>query len=800
MLRKRLLPAFLALLPVVLVLTVFYGNVLMNANHTFFGRGGDNMKNYYTPSYHVKHDQSYTWFDGMNYPYGEHLLFTDGQPLLSNGLKLISDTVFDVSDYTVGIINWLMLLSVLGAAWFSFLILRKFGVQGVIAGLGAAAIALLSPQLMRTSGHYALAYSFFFPLIWYLLLRAFENLNWKNTGLLSSVLFLFAWLHPYFLMIGLIFGACFWFWALFRGSHPFKKGIMHFGVQFVLPVLLFRLLLVVTDPVSDRPATPEGHSLYTASWSTLFVPYNVHGMEWMTDMFPKPEEQSDEGFAYIGFAATLVFFMFIAWWLWRMFWHTRRHWGRDFFKGKKGRILRRRMAPSRNPALSFSVLAGLMIMLFSVGWPFTDDPTEWARIFTPLRQFRSLGRFAWVFYYTWGIFSVYLIWILSRKLTGRKLKVVAIGICSLFFLFYAWEVRGYHLKLKEHMHVMDRSMGEPSEEEKSLTEWTESLNPEDYSGLWILPYFHIGSENFNAYEYGTAEAGFLMSYRTGLPLLNVMMSRASFSQTWKHLEMSLEPYRQLEILEDMPLEKPLLAVIMGDQGQYHGSHIKDRGKALFKNERMEIYEIGRKTLENMVPDVEAIMAAAPDTMFRYDDNFFANKRDPILFRQAWDDKYQDKSYIGGGSNMLPMSHQNVVFDSSSTIPKSRQIVTSTWARIRKQGRPMTDIGVEGFAPNGDLKLWEYASAWLYVRVLDGEWALLEKTFWTLSDSLRTLVVYTQNRQRTHVVEFDEFWIKMKGTDVYGFIDEKFFLNGRTYPLPSDTARQHWMDQRVFLKR
>ena len=350
------------------------------------------------------------------------------------------------------------------------------------------------------------------------------------------------------------------------------------------------------------------------------------------------------------------------------------------------------------------------------------------------------------------------------------------------------------------MHHTERSMGTPSPDEKVLTEWTAQVNPEDYSALWVLPYFHIGSENFNAYEYGTAEPAFLMSYRSGLPLLNVMMSRSSFSHTWKHLQMSLEPYRQLEILDDMQLDKPILAVIMGDQGQYHAAHLKEGRQALFENERMALYEIGRKDLEGMVPDVEALMAAAPDTLFRYDDNFFADKRDPILFRQAWDDKYQDKSYIGGGSNMLPMSHQNVVYDSSSTIPKDRQVVASCWARIRKQGRPMTDIGVEAFAPNGDLKLWEYASAWLYVRVLDGEWALLEKTFWTNADSLRMLVVYTQNRQRTHVVEFDEFWIKMKGTRIYGFVDDKFFMNGRVYDLPSDSARQKWLDRRTFLER
>jgi hypothetical protein len=55
-----------------------------------FSAAGDGMKNYFTFLYHVKHDSTYWKFEGMNYPFGENIVFTDNQPIMGgfwqNGL------------------------------------------------------------------------------------------------------------------------------------------------------------------------------------------------------------------------------------------------------------------------------------------------------------------------------------------------------------------------------------------------------------------------------------------------------------------------------------------------------------------------------------------------------------------------------------------------------------------------------------------------------------------------------------------------------------------------------------------
>ena len=54
--------------------------------------GGDGTKNLYTFLYHILYEKG-TWFHGMNYPYGEHLVFTDAQPLFSIPLSYLNTSL-----------------------------------------------------------------------------------------------------------------------------------------------------------------------------------------------------------------------------------------------------------------------------------------------------------------------------------------------------------------------------------------------------------------------------------------------------------------------------------------------------------------------------------------------------------------------------------------------------------------------------------------------------------------------------------------------------------------------------------
>ena len=66
----------------------FYGNIIFDPNNHLFSVDGDGIKNYFTYAYQIKHNHSFINFEGMNYPYGEHFLYTDCHPVSYTHLTL----------------------------------------------------------------------------------------------------------------------------------------------------------------------------------------------------------------------------------------------------------------------------------------------------------------------------------------------------------------------------------------------------------------------------------------------------------------------------------------------------------------------------------------------------------------------------------------------------------------------------------------------------------------------------------------------------------------------------------------
>ena len=105
------------------VLSVFYGNLFNKLNRVCFANGGDGMQSYINMDYHIRVDTAYMRCNSMNYPYGEHVFFTNNQPLISNTIKFISQNIIDISDYTLGILNFTMLFCLVIAPLILYLIL-----------------------------------------------------------------------------------------------------------------------------------------------------------------------------------------------------------------------------------------------------------------------------------------------------------------------------------------------------------------------------------------------------------------------------------------------------------------------------------------------------------------------------------------------------------------------------------------------------------------------------------------------------------------------------------------------------
>src|ERR1700722_3501049 len=111
-----------------ILLLVYYLYQLSNANHLNYGQWGDGYKNFYTICYYLKYDSG-AHFTGMNYPYGENVVFCDAQPMVVWILKPLSYIFPSITNYIHGYLAFSIFISIIISAVFIYKILRGFDVN-----------------------------------------------------------------------------------------------------------------------------------------------------------------------------------------------------------------------------------------------------------------------------------------------------------------------------------------------------------------------------------------------------------------------------------------------------------------------------------------------------------------------------------------------------------------------------------------------------------------------------------------------------------------------------------------------
>ncbi len=495
------------------VILLFYGKFIVSPNSYLFSPGGDGIKNYYTFAWHVQHDSSYNHFRGMNHPWGEHVVFTDNQPLISNAARFVNTNITPVGNVAVGINNLLLFIGLLVAIGILYKLFFAFTGHQWFAVAAAVALGMMSPQIDRFDGHFALAYCFVVPLFIWWLYRFFERPVFKLSLAMGLTLLLLLFIHVYYLVIVGALVLCVWFVFLLRKGNGInvKKAIPHLFIQIVLPFGLYFLWLKLTDTVTDRPTQPYGIVEYAAYWEGLLLPLDYE--------YFKPLKQalgvrkvSVETIAYAG----LPLLLFILWAI-----------GNGIYAKTKKKSEQTPAIPSYNQQfLKVLLLAVCMVFVYAAFVPFLFNIPSISKYLGLLKQFRSLGRLLWVVFYGLNIFAlVYVFTKIRENARYRWLPWAMVGVLAIEGTLYNLHSRS----------IIDNPR-------QPLTWVPQHLNPDKYEAIIPIPFYHEGSENIGKVPLSDTIVGqsMLLSWQTGIPLQAVKMSRTSLAQTLQQLEMGYE--------------------------------------------------------------------------------------------------------------------------------------------------------------------------------------------------------------------------------------------------------------------
>lgn len=528
----------------ILVCLYVFRDFLLAGGPRIASLGGDTVKNTFSFLWQAAYGKGF-WFWGMNYPFGEHISFADGQPLVALPLSWLN-SIFHLSQPQLLYAMYVAVaLSFVVGMVYTQRLLAYFGVHPAWAILFSALILVMSPHTFRYTGHYPLAYAVFLPMLFYWSVRYYET---DRTNYLIKIFFLFfayAFLHLYFLAMGLLWALAYavgaWLFRRGKTGRPFWHGLRYlvptFGA-FISAELIFKL----TDPVKDRPVFP-----YIESYS------NYGGLDLLTSTYSPIWQgakdiglvghihESSEGFCYLGLVpvAMLLLFAILA--------------ATGFWK--------KISAGARRFELQWLFIS-LGTLCFSVTIKYIWEEGVFNKLLSPLRQFRAPERFSWIAYYVLSILAVLVLYRLCHYWWTHQRKAAAGVLGFLVTALWAIDANGaiiyFHKANANAAWHGSYFFGQQDSWKNHLAQ--KGYQPRDFQAMLALPFVHVGSEkiwlNENA-SYCTTPA-FKAALELHLPVMDVNMSRSSWSQAFEAVRLAGGYYAQQTLLALLPDERPIL--------------------------------------------------------------------------------------------------------------------------------------------------------------------------------------------------------------------------------------------------
>lgn len=563
----------LSILTVGILFSIFKP-ILQHPNAYLYSTSGDAVKSYFNFSYYLKYDDGIK-HDGINYPYGDHLQYINSHPLYVQVIKII-DKIFPVANHGVGILNLTMILSLLLTVPFLFLLLRHYSLPRWYAAILSIILMLLSPQFDRIHGHFEMVYAFFLPLYWYLLIqwrKGRKKILWGS--LLVSAGLLGGFTSAYYAA----FFSIFLFGVLIVDLWKHKNNLSYFwkvGLQLfilaILPLVIVKGLVSATDWVSDRPNNPYGFFVYHANFFSIFLPFTSEIKSLLGNHINMNFQW--EGRAYVGLPASVLAVSIFFTGFYNLFSKKKISW-KIFTPGK---------------SIHSYFFASILILLFAMCIPFKYGFGFLLDIIPPIGQFRALGRFTWIFYYIFTVYTAIFFYRLYRLLKQKKMPLL--GILLLVFVLSYWALdAGTNIRRSTRGLLNKNDKLESSDSEYLARFKDAGVDPNNFQAIFFLPYASTCGDKL-LFEKGMNAFNDAMkcSYHTQLPLVQSFSPRLSFSNALSSIQMLAHPSIPKSRLNDMN-EKPLLLVCTKEKMNSNEAWLQSKAEVFWEDKYITLSKL-----------------------------------------------------------------------------------------------------------------------------------------------------------------------------------------------------------------
>lgn len=725
----------------------FYGEVFFAPNTYIFSNNGDGMKNYFTYISHIKNDASAHHFENMNYPFGELHIFTDGHTFLTWFLRLIPGSEL----WAIGFLNLLFLLSFPLNAIILYKLLRSYNLKDVTAISFAICIMMLAPQYDRLVGHISLSYTFFLPLVWLWTRRYYDKLHYKY----SVYLFLFTvfmyFTHPYMGVISLFFTVLYHLYYTTKKHYwRHKKHILNIAIQTLIPLILFQLYVITLDYGSIRP---DGKFLFgnaTLDLKGIFTPH-TKPFSFIFKHFLEYDVLDWESWAYIGIANTTIFFLIFY---------------RFIFKKRRLKTI------VRSPLQ----IIGIIALLYGTGIFFNYLFVFILDWIPAIRQIRILPRFGWIFFYTCTITCAIYFNKVFRKYYWENKKQIAIGLLLIVTGLQIFESWTYHIENGKRISqtknpfLLDHLTEETKQEIKHL-------NKSTYQALLALPFFQIGG-NKSVHRIKSQELFFnslILSYHTGIPLINICLSRSKNYELDITRSILTENYTTTELLDSLRRNGKKVAVIAKEDNlNRYEKRVLDLCKDVTFSNR--IFDLPYNDVMNN-KQAEVLKNYSENNQLFTQSNIKYDKKDSQVIFENFDQygNSENLSYKGGKAMKTKFNGSSLIIDLKDRLTKEKYTV-NLWYYCNNDSTLNTTFVVEE-SHDGKPTIWTNGANTSQSFYNDGDWILSEFEIELQYPEGKHRLLFTgRSKLYDPPVCFDQILIREKGTNVFINYNDSLYKN------------------------
>jgi len=765
---KQKLPLILLIAAGLIITFSFYGKALLQPNSMMFASSGDGLKNYFTYSYHIRHDSSAVSFEGMNYPYGEHIMYTDCHPIAALLLRSLSGPFPFIPGFSVGILNFLMILSIFLTFIVVFLLLAEFGINHWIVLVFSIGITLLAPQIFRLGGHLALSYSMAIPLSWLLIVKSLKKPD------RFSLYFLILLNNTFWFFIHAYLGMIVSFFLLMmlvvhflteRGKLKKIRYTLSLLAALVIPIVLFLLFIMLTDTHTGRTDNPSGFFQYVAEADDIFVPNHPPLRPLLDSLTGNGIRQQWEAWSYTGIAATLMVLVLLFAALFRLI-KRKATWIDRFFESR---------------IMNVSLMAAFVVLLFAMAVPFRQFPAL-VDLVPFMKQFRALGRFTWPFFFVLTAFSAFVINKIHETSHDREGRITAIVIALVAGLLNIMEALPYHREMK-YTISQSPNLFQRENLNKSLNSAIGMINPAEYQAIISLPFFYQGSESYSRPQNDeTVRSSIVISYHTGLPLVCANLTRTSIQESKNIVQIVTPDYYKKAIEADLPDNRPFLVIRTADPITPYEELLFNKCKPVFQGKEVSLYRLDKKSLlSNSSAEVKAGFMQRRSSFITKD--LFSLSDSSFVYYDSYEQTHSEHPFRGKGGFRSEKKNKNVLAEfAPGTFEKGKKYMASAWMY---NGLPdALNLYFRFIIEEYD----EPADSWestIYFpdqsETINGDWSLVEGEFEVKNPGNRIYIVTIGTRDAKGPLFIDDLLIRESGKDVYSIAgpgNALFFNNHR----------------------